>query len=262
MTALEAPLLIFMGLVGISGWLWGLHVLHLRHVIAPIRQHMEERLLDEQRRTRHLNDTLLQGFQGLTLKLQIIANQIPAELPTRGSLELSLDSADGLLANAREGMRDLHLAGSGGDLTESLFDTARTYTAHDATRFALVVEGRPRTLRASVRNELSRIGGSALRNAFEHSHADAIEAALVFDLREFRLCISDTGIGIGDALLSPHNGLRPSGLAGMRASAARIDAVLDVFSRPGSGTVIMIHVPASAAYLSEGIHETRPDRLN
>ena len=53
---------------------------------------MEER----ERIARELHDTLLQGFQGITLRVQGVVKNMPAQDPLRKMMDDVLDRADGV----------------------------------------------------------------------------------------------------------------------------------------------------------------------
>ena len=58
------------------------------------------RLFDNERLVCHLHDPLLQGMQGIVLKAQVIASEIPLDEPTRQRMEALLDQADVVIAQA------------------------------------------------------------------------------------------------------------------------------------------------------------------
>jgi signal transduction histidine kinase len=110
------------------------------------------------------------------------------------------------------------------------------------------VEGAARTLRPIVRDEMFRIAGEALRNAFQHAGAKQIEVELRYDERQLRLRVRDDGKGIDLKLLAAEGRSGHFGLHGMRERAELIGGKLTVWSSPGSGTEIELTIPAARAY--------------
>jgi hypothetical protein len=65
--------------LALIGLLWGLYALRLRQVSDRIHGRLQDRMAERERIARELHDTLLQGIQGLMLRLQSVADQIPAD---------------------------------------------------------------------------------------------------------------------------------------------------------------------------------------
>jgi signal transduction histidine kinase len=109
------------------------------------------------------------------------------------------------------------------------------------------VQGTPRDLHPIVRDEIYRIAGEALRNAFRHAQAHRIEVEVRYDERQFRLRVRDDGKGIDPKVLREGR-TGHFGLPGMRERAGRIGVNLDVWSELESGTEVEVTVPGSIAY--------------
>jgi signal transduction histidine kinase len=100
-----------------------------------------------------------------------------------------------------------------------------------------------------MRDEIYRITGEALRNAFRHSEAKRIEVQLGYSERRFDLRVRDEGKGIDPSFLSDDVLLGHYGLRGMRERAKEIGGTLTIWSALGLGTKIELSVPGTAAYL-------------
>src|SRR5262249_34931955 len=114
------------------------------------------------------------------------------------------------------------------------------------TAFEVTVEGAPRDLNPIVRDDVYRIAGEAVRNAFKHAGARRIDVQIGYDDKTFRLRVHDDGKGIDPALTDQQ---RPGhfGLPGMRERAERAGGHLEVWSEAGLGTRVDLSIPASVA---------------
>ena len=99
-----------------------------------------------------------------------------------------------------------------------------------------------------LRDEVFRIAGEAVRNAFNHGEARRISVTIAYDDREFQLRVRDDGQGIDPEILD--RGAREGhwGLSGMRERAESIGGRLEVSSALGAGTHIELGIPAARAY--------------
>ena len=114
----------------------------------------------------------------------------------------------------------------------------------DATALSVVIEGKPRELNPTLRDEIDRIAGEALRNAFRHARARRIEVEIRYGARQLRVRVRDDGIGIDAAILNQARRAGHWGLPGMREGAKRIGARLELWSEHGAGTEVELTIPA------------------
>jgi signal transduction histidine kinase/ligand-binding sensor domain-containing protein len=235
-----------------AGVLWLFYSFRLKRATEQIQQRLSGRLEERERIARELHDTLLQGFQGLMLRLQAVMKTLPAEEPTHQMIESVLDRADQVLLEGRQSVRDLREEGaSGNELSGALARCGEELAENKASLFSLSVVGAPRALGPIVFDEAYRIGREALINAFQHSQAEKIELELTYANVRFSLRIRDDGAGIDPDILGAG---RPGhwGLSGMRERAQKIGAQLNIWSRPGAGTEVELTIPAKVAYPQEG----------
>jgi PAS domain S-box-containing protein len=221
---------------------------------AQARQYnvrLEERVAERERIARELHDTLLQSVQGLILKFDAIAKQIPKEEVAHNALEKLLDHADRVLAEARDSVRNLRATPvSLRDLPAAFQEVVEETSKGSQATFKTVVEGAVRKLHPIVLEECFAIGREALLNAFSHSGGLRIEVEIAYDPRQFRLCVRDDGRGIDPGILEEGSRADHWGLQGMRERADKIGAQLGLSSRPAGGTEVELTVPAATAYRS------------
>ncbi|HEY0747301.1 MAG TPA: two-component regulator propeller domain-containing protein, partial [Steroidobacteraceae bacterium] len=225
-----------------------LYKIRLRQVSAHVRGRLEERLAERERIARELHDTLLQGIQGLVLRFQAVANRIPAREPARAQMERALERADQVLSEGRERVKDLRGSiDAVADLPEALAAAGNHLAIAHPTTLRARIEGTRRELHPIVREEALLIAREALANAFLHADAGQIEIEVSYGETALHVRVRDDGNGIDPHVLSAG---RPGhwGLLGMRERAKKIQAVVIVWSRVGSGTEVDLRVPAAMAY--------------
>jgi len=240
---------VFKALVALAAaaLLWVLYRLRLRQVSDRIRARLAERMDERERIARELHDTLLQGVQGLSLRLQAFAAQMPPEEPTRRLMEQALDRADEVLAEGRDRVRNLRASRKSGDLPEALTLAAERLSFDPTVTLQVKVEGVQRALHPVVFDEVMRIAGEALFNAFTHAQADRVTAEVCYERNQLVVRIRDNGGGMESDVLE-HGREGHFGLAGMRERAQKIRGQLSIRSRPGEGVELALTIPASHAY--------------
>lgn len=227
--------------------LWLIYSLRMRQVMAAIQSRHEERMAERERIARELHDTLLQGFQGLTLRFQAIMEGLPPGSDRR-EMDAALERADEVLISGRDSVRHIRRLSSAGDLGQALTDAAQARSKREKARFQLVVEGKPRGLHPVVAEELAAIGREAILNASRHSHGRSINAGLIYDRRGLTMSIADDGVGLDADVLAAGSRAGHFGLLGMRERADKIEAKLTLSSRPGMGVKIEVFVPGRVAF--------------
>lgn len=212
---------------------------------ALFRARLQERNGERERIARDLHDTLLQGSQGLILRLHAISQSPQTPEPVRGQLESAMQLAERNLAEGRERVNALREGPfAGRDLASALADVHAEYAGHGTNPLRLTVEGATPPLQADAAEEVFLIGREAIRNALRHADASAIEVELSYGTRCFLLHVRDDGVGIADE----NAGHGHWGLQGMRERAQRLGAELQLWTRPGLGTEVALAVPARRLY--------------
>jgi signal transduction histidine kinase len=232
-----------------AGILYFFYRLRVQQATVHVQGRLQERLAERERIARELHDTLLQGFQGLTLHFQAAMKQIPDREPARLTMEKALKLADEVLLEGRKRVRDLRSEGAiSSELPEMLASLGQELTQDLAVTFKVTVIGSPQSLHPVACGEIYRIAREALTNAFGHSHAGNIEVEAVYDFTSFSLRVRDNGCGIDhDVLIRGREG--HWGLSGMRERAQNIGGQLKVWSNPGAGTELDFRMPAKLAYV-------------
>lgn len=118
----------------------------------------------------------------------------------------------------------------------------------------LEVVGEPRRLSPEARLGVYRIVQEALHNAQRHAHADEALVRMEWLDDRLRLTVRDNGSGF-----DPDQAYQPTslGLLSMRERAAAIGGMLEIASRPGAGTAIILERTYSDDLVSAP--ESEPD---
>jgi len=238
--------------------LWGLYRYRLYRIAREFDVRLEERVGERTRIARDLHDTLLQSFHGLIFRFQAVDNLLPTRPgEAKQTLESALDDAVQAITEARDAVHELRSSAVvSNDLAAAITALGEELATHqassgasqDAATFLVEVEGTPQELHSILRDEVYRIAGEGLRNAFRHARARRIEVEIRYDERELRVRIRDDGSGM-NASVPGHEGRDGHwGLPGMRERAQRIGGTMDLWSELGAGTEVELRIPASIAY--------------
>lgn len=237
-----------------TGGIWGGYRMRLRQLSRRLDVRFEERLAERSRIARELHDTLLQSFQGAVLRFRAVTFMLPDRpVEARATLEDAIDAARQAIVEGRDAVQGLRTSGAvSNDIAVAIASLADTLSTDDgvqrAPAFHIAVEGAPRALPPIVHDEVYRIAGEALRNAFRHARASRIEVEIRYDQRRFRVRVRDDGKGIEagagrEGALDGHYGM-----AGMHERAKLLGGTLSVWSERDSGTEAELTIPASVAY--------------
>jgi signal transduction histidine kinase/ligand-binding sensor domain-containing protein len=250
-TFVQTRLFMALCVLALIGLLWGLYALRLRQVSDRIHGRLQVRMAERERIARELHDTLLQGIQGLMLRLQSVADQIPADLPARQALETALDRADDVIVEGRDRVKSLR-ADKAGDLHEILADLVERLGLEPALKVRMVVEGTPRRLHPLVCEEIEQMASEALFNTQRHAQARNVEIGVSYGRGALTVRFHDDGVGLDQSVLDSGGREGHFGLTGMGERARKIQAEFEIRSRPGAGAEIALTVPGGVAYLNPG----------
>ncbi len=244
-----------------AGWalilllLWLLYLYRLRQLSEEIHSRLNVRQRERDRIARELHDTLLQGFQGLVLRLQAILNRIPEDDPLRPSVRTALLRADEVLIEGRDRVREIRSEPS--CELHNLLESFGHGQASESTSFDLSLAGAVLPLRPLIYDDVYSIAREALTNAFRHASASRVEAQLTYDRAQFSLKIRDNGTGMDEQTINQGR-WGHWGLQGMRERAHLSGMKLFVHSRPGAGTEVELLISGKLAYADTG----RSDKLS
>jgi len=240
----------------LAALLWTLYRLRVHQLARRFNLTLEARVNERTRIARDLHDTLLQSFHGLLLRFQT-AREMFASRP-KEALEVLDGAIDQAIDAVTEGRQAVQGLRSSTEETNDFADAVRglgdalaaEQGAGPGVTLRIDVQGAPRELHPIVRDELVRIAGEAMRNAFRHAEAKQVEVEIRYDDRRLRVHVRDDGKGIDTETLKAGGREGHFGLPGMRERARLIGARLTVWSRDDQGTEVEVSIPAAHAYAS------------
>lgn len=239
--------------VSLLAMLWAAYEWRVRQLQHEFEMTLEARIGERTRIARDLHDTLLQNFHAVLVRLQValrFLQERPAEAQQmlEGTIDVVAESI-GEARDAVQGLRDSTVERN--ELAPALRKLGQELVAASNGRrpgFRVIVEGQARNLHPILRDEVYKVAGEALRNAFQHAGAREIEVEIHYGDDQFRIRVRDDGRGIDREILSRQGTEGHYGLPGMRERAKLIEGKLTVWSELDAGTEIELAIPGTIAY--------------
>jgi PAS domain S-box-containing protein len=231
-----------------------LHDLTSRKRTEEVR--LEARVGERTRIARELHDTLLGSLHALLLRLQIAFRRLPENaVDARTALEEAIEQASRAIDEGKEVVQELRLfTRENNELAIFIRTMGEEFASADSndtsTPFRVRVEGTPRALHPTVRDEVHRLAAEALRNAIRHAGADNVEVVIGYDEKSLRLRVRDDGRGIRPEILRGDGRRGHYGLQGMRERSELVGGQLTIRSELSRGTEVDLIIPASTAYVN------------
>jgi signal transduction histidine kinase/ligand-binding sensor domain-containing protein len=236
--------------------LWAAYQFRVRQLHQQFELTLEARVSERTRIARELHDTLLQSFQGILLHLQRLSNRLQ-QSETKQALDSAIEQAAQAIVEGRDAVQGLRASTiESNDLALAIKTLGEELAAADKLSrrpdFSVRLEGTPWSMHPIVRDEVYRVTGEAMRNAFRHAEAQRIEVEIHYDERQLRVRVRDDGKGIDPKLISADGREGHFGLHGMRERAKLIGGNLTLWSELYSGTEVELSIPTARAYTAAG----------
>lgn len=211
----------------------------------------EERLAERTRIAQELHDSLLQGFVGVSIQLNVAVDQLPDKSPAKPQLNRIIQTIGQVIEEGRNTVQGLR---SSDDENFTNFERrfsqiVRDLHSTEKVDFQFIEKGAPRKLQPAIADEIYYIVREALFNAYNHSGADKIEIIVKYDSKNYKISVLDNGRGI-DPAITETGREGHWGIQGMRERAQKIGANLKIASRINAGTEVELSVPNHAAFKS------------
>jgi PAS domain S-box-containing protein len=215
------------------------HVIIATHEAELGEQRQQAVILEERTRmARDIHDTLAQGFTGVIVQLEAVADAISRSKPRKVNkcLQCASDLARQSLNEARRSVHALRPQSlERTNFWEALKGIIKNTAAATPIRTKLRLRGKLPQLRVDWQENLLRIGQEALTNTLKYAHADTFDTRLVCHTNKLRLEFHDDGVGFD--INDQHDGV---GLTGMRERVAQMGGELKITSARGKGTKITV----------------------
>jgi signal transduction histidine kinase/ligand-binding sensor domain-containing protein len=221
----------------------GLVILIQRMRLKRAEREFNAVLGERNRIAREIHDTLAQGYVGISVQLEVLAELLRLRKVEAAASHLDLTRGyvrEGL-ADARQSIWALRSQDSGETtLPVKLRRMVETEGNHGLESTCSIF-GAYRPLPPGTEQEILRVAQEAIQNVKKHAEARKLLVQLDYGPQEITLEVRDDGQGfIPDEAPAPGH----FGLTGMRERAAVIGGMLKVTSEPGAGTTVRLRVAA------------------
>jgi signal transduction histidine kinase/ligand-binding sensor domain-containing protein len=230
----------------------GTLALILRQRLRRAESEFNAVLGERNRIAREIHDTLAQGYVGISVQLELLA-----ELLRQNKVEQAARQLDATCAHVREGLADARrsiwaLRSQDAGETTLPVRLRRMVEAAEGNgleaRFG--IHGAYRPLPPGTEREILRVAQEAIHNMKRHALARSLYVQLEYMPAEIALEVRDDGQGFSSDMeresLPERDGSGHYGLTGMRERAAVIGGTLEVTSVPGAGTAVHLRAPVPA----------------
>jgi ligand-binding sensor domain-containing protein/signal transduction histidine kinase len=222
----------------------GMVVLLQKRRLMRAQREFNAVLGERNRIAREIHDTLAQGYVGISVQLELLAELLRLSKTEAAAKHLDLTRGyvrEGL-ADARQSIWALRSQDSGeSTLPVRLRRMVEVEDGHGLeARFSIF--GAYRALPPETEREILRVAREAIHNVKKHAGAKHLFVQLEYGPAAIALEVRDDGRGFQQdtATLPGHYGL-----TGMRERAATIGGTLEVTSEPGVGTTVRLHAQAA-----------------
>jgi signal transduction histidine kinase len=227
----------------LSAALAGLIGLLLRRRLRLAEGEFRAVLGERNRIAREIHDTLAQGYVGVSVQLEVLA-----ELLRRSRVEAAAKQLDMTRGYVREGLADARQSiwalrsQDSGETTLPVRLRRMVEAARGGGLQATVsIFGAYRLLDAEMEREILRVAQEAIHNVKKHAGAKNLFVQLEYGPNQIVLEVRDDGRGF-IAVVDHRWPAGHYGLTGMRERAAAIGGTLEVTSEPEVGTTVRLRV--------------------
>ena len=213
-----------------------------------LRVRFNATLAERARLSRELHDTLLQGFTGITLKLQAVrATMLSQPETAAAALSRVLDESDVALLDARQTIWDMRLNElDDRDLCDAIEASGRQMVGDAPIAFGVNACGVRRRLSPGIESVLYRIFRESVANALKHARASVIAVEITYEPELVRLSVRDDGVGLTNGAANDAERRGHFGIVGMRERASRAGGALSIVPVETGGTEIVLALSTQA----------------
>jgi signal transduction histidine kinase/ligand-binding sensor domain-containing protein len=224
-------------------------LLLLRRRLRRAEREFSAVLGERNRIAREIHDTLAQGYVGISVQLEVLAELLRANKPEAAARQL--DTTRGFVREGLDDARQSIWALRSQDTGEKTLPVRLRRMVEGArgrgftSRFSIFGAYRP--LPPGTEREFLRVAQEAIHNVNKHAGAKQLMVQLEYGPDKVALEVRDDGRGfrVDAEPDAGDHGPGHYGLTGMRERAAAIGGTLVVNSEPGVGTTVRLEAPAA-----------------
>jgi len=223
----------------------GLVVLLLKRRLLVAEREFKAVLGERNRIAREIHDTLAQGYVGISVQLEVLAELLKHKKVDAATKQLDTTRThvrEGL-AEARQSIWALRSQDTGENTLPVNLRRVTERAGGRSLEAKFSVFGAYRPLAPGTEREILRVTQEAIHNVEKHAGAKHLTVRLDYGPAEIALEVRDDGRGFA---INNEGTETPGhyGLTGMRERAAAIGGTLEVTSEPGVGTSVRLHAAA------------------
>lgn len=201
-----------------------------------------------------MHDALSQTLSSVKINLDTAL----LETTDRATTERLIDCGelvDGMIKQTRTLMFDLYPAMLDDlGLIPTLQWYAQEFHQRNRIETAVLEHGPAQPLTRTLRNYLFRAAKELLSNAARHGQPGEITVLVYWEPGSIRLVVDDDGAGFDDTVLRAPDIQRGLGLPGITERIRSMGGKLDIETKPGQGTRVIVEVPLPIQYETEEPH--------
>jgi signal transduction histidine kinase len=223
----------------------GLVVLLLKRRLLVAEREFKAVLGERNRIAREIHDTLAQGYVGISVQLEVLAELLKHKKVDAATKQLDTTRThvrEGL-AEARQSIWALRSQDTGENTLPVNLRRVTERAGGRSLEAKFSVFGAYRPLAPGTEREILRVTQEAIHNVEKHAGAKHLTVRLDYGPAEIALEVRDDGRGFA---INNEGTETPGhyGLTGMRERAAAIGGTLEVTSEAGVGTSVRLHAAA------------------
>jgi len=210
---------------------------------------MEE---ERHRLARELHDGPLQALTSMAFRIEVCQqlstrNQRAALQHELSQLTLDLQRS---ISDIRQLMSEWRSSSwNGDDLRDVIAQYVREYEDGNGIEVSLDLEGLlDDTLHPEQKVAIFRVLQEALRNASRHSEGTRVWVEARLNASTLQICVRDDGKGFNILNVMANYPRQGLGVAGMQERARALGGKLDIDSRPGQGTNVILTIPWNGSH--------------
>ncbi|HEV2136247.1 MAG TPA: two-component regulator propeller domain-containing protein [Terracidiphilus sp.] len=202
---------------------------------------------ERSRIAREIHDTLAQGYVGVSVQLELLAELLRMRKldDAQKQLNATREVVREGLADARQSIWALRTQDSAEETLPVKLGRLVEQARNDELATKLSIRGVYRPLPSAIERELLRIAQEAIHNVKKHAAASELSVRMEYAEDTILLEVQDNGRG--GAVPHPHGfGAGHFGVTGMKERAESIGGTLEIESAPSQGTTIRLRASVLA----------------